>query len=44
MELEEESNDIFEIFKDEKGLKGKEHDTLIQHLDYREKTGVSNFA
>ena len=33
IELEEESNDTYEIFKEE-GLEGKVHDTLIQFLDY----------
>ena len=34
IELEEESNDVCEIFKDEEGLEGKVHDTLILHLYY----------
>ena len=44
IELEEESNDIVEIFKDKEGIEGKIHDTLIHHLYYWGKTGASDFA
>ena len=38
IELEEESDDVCEIFKDKEGLEGKIQDTMIQHIDYQERT------
>ena len=44
IELEEEGDDIVEMFEDEAGLEGKIHNALFQHLDYWKVTGASDFA
>ena len=44
IELEEEGDDVVEIFEDEAGIEGKIYYTLFQHLDYWKGTGASDFA